>query len=51
MDLRSRSFLIVTLILIAIAVFALVEGLIPVAVLFAIFGAGGLVVRYLAKKK
>ena len=50
MDLRSKSFLAVTIILIAIAVFALVQGFIPVAILFAIFGAGGLLVRFLAKK-
>ena len=50
MNFRSKSFLAVTIALFAIAVFAIVEGLIPIAVLFAAFGVGGLVVRHMAKK-
>lgn len=50
MDLRSKSFLAVTIILFAIAVFAFVEGLIPIGILFALFGIGGLLARFLVKK-
>ena len=50
MDLRSKSFLAVSLILLAIAVFAFVEGLIPVGIIFAVFGTGGLLARFLVKK-
>ncbi len=50
MDFRSGSFLAVTIILFAIAVYALVQGLIPLAVLFAAFGVGGLLVRHKVKK-
>ena len=50
MDLRSKSFLAVSLILLVIAVFAFVNGLIPVGILFAVFGAGGLLARFLVKK-
>ena len=51
MDLRSKSFLAVSLILLAIAVFAFVEGLIPVGIIFAVFGVGGLLARFMVKKK
>ena len=34
-----------------IAIFAVVEGIIPLAVVFALFGVGGLMVRYTVKKK
>ena len=51
MDFSSNSFLIVTLAMIAIAVFAVVEGWIPIAVIFVLFGVGGLLVRYKVKKK
>ncbi len=51
MDFRSKSFLTITIAMFAIAVLALVEGLIPVAVVFALFGVGGLLVRYKVKKK
>ena len=51
MDFRSPSFLIVTIAMFAIAVFAVVEGWIPIAILFALFGVGGLLVRYTVKKK
>ena len=50
MDLRGKSFLIITIILFAIAVFAFFQGLIPIGILFAVFGMGGLLVRFLAKK-
>ena len=51
MDFSSNSFLIVTLAMFAIAVFAAVEGWIPIAVIFVLFGVGGLLVRYTVKKK
>ena len=51
MDLRSKSFLAVSIILLAIAVYAFVQGLIPVGILFAVFGLGGLAARHLSKKK
>ena len=40
MDFSSNSFLIVTLAMFAIAVFAVVEGWIPIAVIFVLFGVG-----------
>ena len=51
MDFSSNSFLIVTLAMFAIAAFAVVEGWIPIAVIFVLFGVGGLLVRYTVKKK
>ena len=51
MDFSSNSFLIVTLAMFAIAVLAVVEGWIPIAVIFVLFGVGGLLVRYTVKKK
>ena len=51
MDFSSNSFLIVTLAMFAIAVFAVVEGWIPIAVIFVLFGVGGLLVRHTVKKK
>ena len=51
MDFSSNSFLIVTLAMFAIAVFVVVEGWIPIAVIFVLFGVGGLLVRYTVKKK
>ena len=51
MDFSSNTFLIITLAMFAIAVFAVVEGWIPIAVVFALFGVGGLLVRYTVKKK
>ncbi len=50
MDFRSYSFLGVTVSLFAIAAFALSQGMIPFAVMFAVFGTGGLLVRHTAKK-
>lgn len=51
MDVRSKSFLAIIIILFAIAAFAFAEGLIPIGILFAVFGAGGLIVRYSVKNK
>ena len=51
MDFSSNTFLIITIAMFAIAVFAVVEGWIPIAILFALFGVGGLLVRYTVKKK
>ena len=51
MDFSSNSFLIVTLAMFAIAVLAVVEGWIPIAVIFVLFVVGGLLVRYTVKKK
>lgn len=51
MDVRSNTFLIITIAMFAIAVFAVIQGIIPLAVLFALFGVGGLLVRYSVKKK
>ena len=51
MDFSSDTFLIITLAMFAIAIFAVAEGWIPVAVIFALFGVGGLLVRYTVKKK
>ncbi len=51
MDFSSNTFLIITLAMFAIAVFAAVEGIIPLAVVFTLFGVGGLLVRYTVKKK
>ena len=51
MDFSSNSFLIVTLAMFAIAVFAVAEGWIPIAVIFVLFGVGGLLVRHTVKKK
>ena len=51
MDFSSNTFLIITLAMFAIAVFAAVEGIIPLAVVFMLFGVGGLLVRYTVKKK
>ena len=51
MDFSSNSFLIVTLAMFAIAAFAVVEGWIPIAVIFVLFGVGGLLVRHTVKKK
>ena len=51
MDFSSGSFLVITLAMFAIAIFAVVEGIIPLAVVFALFGVGGLMVRYTVKKK
>ena len=51
MDFSSNTFLIITIAMFAIAVFAFVEGLIPIGILFTAFGVGGLLVRYSVKKK
>ena len=51
MDVKSNTFLIITIAMFAIAVFAFVEGLIPIGILFIAFGVGGLLVRYSIKKK
>ena len=51
MDLRSNSFLIVTIAMFAIAVYAFVEGIPLLGILFALFGVGGLAARFAAKKK
>ena len=51
MDFSSNTFLFITIAMFAIAVFAVAEGWIPVAILFALFGVGGLLVRYTVKKK
>ena len=51
MDFSSNSFLIVTLAMFASAVLAVVEGWIPIAVIFVLFGVGGLLVRSTVKKK
>ena len=40
MDFSSNSFLIVTLAMFAIAVFAVIEGWIPITVIFQFSGAG-----------
>ena len=50
MDFRSKSFLAVVIIMFAIAVFAVVQGIVPLAVIFAAFGVGGLLVWHKAKK-
>ena len=51
MDFSSNTFLIITLAMFAIAIFAVAEGIIPLAVIFALFGVGGLLVRYTVRKK
>ena len=67
MDFGSNTFLIITIAMFLIAVFAIVQGLIPIGVVFALFvttaaysfalivfalfGVGGLLVRYTVKKK
>ena len=51
MDFGSNTFLIITIAMFAIAAFAVVQGIIPLAVLFALFGVGGLLVRYTVKKR
>ena len=50
MDFSSNTFLIITLAMFAIAAFAVVQGIIPLAVVFALFGVGGLLVRFKTKK-
>ena len=49
--LKSKSFLVVAIALAGIAVYAFAEGLIPVGILFAVFGAGALLVWFAANKK
>ena len=51
MDLRSNTFLIIIIAMFAIAAFAVFEGIIPLAVVFALFGVGGLAARLSVKKK
>jgi len=51
MDLGSNTFLIIILAMFAIAVYAAVSGIIPLAILFALFGVGGLAARFAVKKK
>ena len=51
MDVKSNTFLIITIAMFAIAVFAFVEGLIPIGILFTAFGVGGWLVRYSITKK
>lgn len=51
MDFGSNTFLIITIAMFLIAVFAIVQGLIPIGIVFALFGVGGLLVRYTVKKK
>ncbi len=50
MDCTSNSFLMVTLAMFATAALAVVQGIIPLAVPFALFGIGGLLARYKMKK-
>ncbi|MBR3335204.1 MAG: hypothetical protein IKG23_13015 [Clostridia bacterium] len=51
MDFGSNTFLIITIAMFAIAAFAFVQGIVPLGILFALFGVGGLLVRYTVKKK
>ena len=51
MDFGSNTFLIITIAMFVIAVFAIVQGLVPIGILFALFGVGGLLVMYSVKKK
>ena len=50
MDLKSNYFLVISIILLAIAVYGFVQGLIPVGIIFAVFGVGGLLLRFMPKK-
>ena len=49
-DIRSKTFLFIILAMFAIAALAFVEDWLPIAILFALFGLGGLLMRYSAKK-
>ncbi len=46
----SKYFLIITVILFAIAAYGFIQGLIPVGVIFAVFGVGGLLVWLKSRK-
>ncbi|MER2139762.1 MAG: hypothetical protein ABS965_06530 [Succiniclasticum sp.] len=51
MDFRSPTFLIITLAMFAIAAYAFIVGIIPLGIIFALFGVGGLLVRFTVRKK
>ena len=51
MDFKSTTFLIIILAMFAIAAYAFIEGIIVLGVLFALFGVGGLLVRFSVGKK
>ena len=50
MNPQSKSFLVITIILLVMAVFALVQGMTPAAIILGVFGLLGLFVRNKGKK-
>ena len=51
MDPQSKPFLVCTIVLFALAILGLVQGMIPMAVIAGVFGLLGLLARIKGKKK